>query len=365
MRKLTLLFLTFCIGIYTNAATITVSNNPNTPGQYSDLQVAINAAASGDIILVAGSPISYGSVTINNKAIHLKGIGYNPNKQTPYNAQLGICIFGSLNYTINSSGSSIEGFYINGGGSGISLQGVINDPTHTALSNITIKRCDLSSINLYGKVSDILIYNNLINSFHKDNTYPTKTNNIIFSNNIVTGGIAYEAYFQTPYNTGTIIINNNLFINNFSLNNIYNGNFSNNIFYGFSPNATTLEYCNFSYNLSYGAIDNNFNTTGTNGGGNNLVAQNPNFVNELDYLFDNTDDFHFPVTSPAYHAGSAGTDIGIYGGTYPWPDGGISGSGFMYSQEPQIPQVNQMSIANTMVPVGGNINVTAKGIVNH
>ena len=43
----------------TFAATITVSNNFNSPAQYTDIQEAVDAAASGDTILIAGSPTTY------------------------------------------------------------------------------------------------------------------------------------------------------------------------------------------------------------------------------------------------------------------------------------------------------------------
>lgn len=49
MKKQILLLIVLTIFAFTaNAAVWTVSNNPNSPGQYSDIQTAIDAATEGD-----------------------------------------------------------------------------------------------------------------------------------------------------------------------------------------------------------------------------------------------------------------------------------------------------------------------------
>lgn len=367
MKNLTLLLITFCISCYTiNAATITVSNNPNSPGQYTDLQTAINAAASGDVILVAGSNTSYGNAIINDKSLHLKGVGYSPDKQIPFDVNISMVTLGSINSNINSYGSIIEGFNI----SLLRVEGPSYSLTATHISNITIRRNNIDGLSIRYFVNGINIYNNVIRYFSKDNDPASYTSNIVFSNNIVWDTFNHEKINSYPTRTGSIVVSNNLFCTTLysspnSISDCYNANFHNNIFYNSISYDLGNEMCNFSFNISYGATNNNFNTTGTNGGGNNLINQNPLFISEIDSLYQNTDDFNNPNTSPVHNAGSDGTDIGIYGGAYPWPDGGASGSGFMYSQEPQIPQVNQMNITTTTIPVGGNLTVTAKGIVNH
>ena len=48
-----------------NATIHTVSNNVNSPGQYTDLQAAITAAVNNDTIYIHRSDVDYGSITIN------------------------------------------------------------------------------------------------------------------------------------------------------------------------------------------------------------------------------------------------------------------------------------------------------------
>ena len=52
MKKLILLCVAAGSLFTAKAAVITVSNNPNSPGQYTSLQTAIDAAASGDTLYV-------------------------------------------------------------------------------------------------------------------------------------------------------------------------------------------------------------------------------------------------------------------------------------------------------------------------
>ena len=57
------------------ATVLTVSNNPPTAGQYTDLQVAVNSANEGDTLLLHGSPNNYGGISMNKK-LCLIGAGY-------------------------------------------------------------------------------------------------------------------------------------------------------------------------------------------------------------------------------------------------------------------------------------------------
>jgi hypothetical protein len=67
------------------AKTITVSNNTNSPGQYTDIQTAINDAGTttGDVIIVQGSPTAYPNITVS-KSIKIYGAGSFPNTPTAH-----------------------------------------------------------------------------------------------------------------------------------------------------------------------------------------------------------------------------------------------------------------------------------------
>ena len=53
-------------------------------------------------------------------------------------------------------------------------------------------------------------------------------------------------------------------------------------------------------------------------------------------------------------------DIGIYGGPYPFPDGGVSGGGYQTSQETPIPQIYEMNGQNSLIPLNGTFQVAVK-----
>ena len=51
-------FLTLVVSTETHATVWTVSNNPNSPGQYTSLQMAVDSSTMGDTILVADGTYS-------------------------------------------------------------------------------------------------------------------------------------------------------------------------------------------------------------------------------------------------------------------------------------------------------------------
>jgi len=59
----------------TATAASSVDNNPGSVAMHSSLQTAIDSAATGDTILIAGSPTSYGSVQVGRR-LKFAGVGY-------------------------------------------------------------------------------------------------------------------------------------------------------------------------------------------------------------------------------------------------------------------------------------------------
>lgn len=372
-KKLLIGICALGIAAQTSATVITVSNNPNSPGQYTDLQAAADAASNGDTLLVAGSATSYGNLTVNDKEIHLVGVGYEPNKQFPLstsvqNITLGVAGSGAHN-------STIEGLLITGD---VTIGGTASEP----LQNITIKRCKREDGNWgisIGEVDGVFVYNNLLikgyygmsisNGFLSQ---VTVGRNIFIENNIITGGVS----MYSTANAGAVIVRNNLFTlgpggggaNVGVPGTVTTANYctvANNIYASGAQQNISGSYGIFTHNLAFDNSNADFIASGTNSASNNLDDVDPMFVlyqsGVANYL---TNDYHLQPGSPAIGAGLNGEDLGIYGGNYPWPDGGASGSGWMYKQEPQFPQVNQMTIQNPIVPVNGTLSVTSKGIVN-
>jgi hypothetical protein len=169
-----------------------------------------------------------------------------------------------------------------------------------------------------------------------------------------------------------MLVANNLFIspNSYGLNLSRSTAFDNNIFIGQDFIGTNdIQNCSFNNNIFY-CLNNTLPTSTTNTFANNITGVNPGFVNAPGvtspslYNFDDTHNYNLASGSPGIGAGTNGANIGIYGGTYAWPEGGAAGSGFMYSQEANIPQVNRMDVLNSSVQQNGTLNVNVVGIIN-
>jgi hypothetical protein len=229
--------------------------------------------------------------------------------------------------------------------------------------------------------SGFVIYNNIIigniigNTNITNRTAPSPTN-ILIANNILQGDI-------THLNSNTVLIDHNIFLGANNLYYIYNAIISNNIFVRSSGNIFSGEvvFCTFSKNISlqstigpasqYSPPD-IFEATytgaggGSNSGGGNLVGTNPLFVNVPNNdTYNATYNYRLQASSPGKNYATDGTDVGIYGGSYPFPSGGNPGSGFDTSPMPPIPQVISVNIQNATIAPNGTLNVQVQGRVNN
>jgi hypothetical protein len=359
----------------------TVSNDPTRPAQFTTTTgggntsfiTAENASSPGDTLYVYGSPLDYGTLTISKKLVVI-GAGYGPNNQfgQPTRAsQINLFHDGST----DASGSVLMGFLIGGS---IACTG-----TQPSL-NITISRNRINGsiqtyLNSSAPASGWTIYNNIISQIWGSSSSRTTNSptNIIIVNNIMTSHIAY-------YNSNTVLIDHNIFLNSSNLFLLWNVIISNNIFVRSSSNLFGGEvvFCTFNNNISNqntigGATQYNptniFEATwistggGSNSGGGNLVGNNPLFVNVPNNdSYDITYNYRLQAGSPGKAPFSTdGSDAGIYGGSYPFPSGGNPGSGFDTSPMPPIPQVISVNIQNATIAPNGTLNVKVQGKVNN
>ena len=99
----------------------TVSNNNNSPGQYTDFATAQTASANGDTIYISGSPYNYGTFSIS-KRLTIVGTGHNPQKQAPlrsfvdyvyfYTGSNGAKVIGMEVYYFNTQAGDIDNIEI-------------------------------------------------------------------------------------------------------------------------------------------------------------------------------------------------------------------------------------------------------------
>lgn len=356
-----------------NATVRTVSNNANSPGQYTDLQVAINASVSNDTLYVHGSPIDYGTAT-STKPLTIIGAGALPNKSYSYSTKINNLTLGfNTLYTSSAAGSKIYGcdiYYLNlSAGNGTTVAGI---------SNILISRNKISAcfFGQQGTVytlahNNITISNNVISSIGGgNNSMQFLIKNTIIKNNIINGQI----YCLGHESAGSWLLSNNIIKGSIFIQ-IRSGVISNNIFYGTGGN-------NFGTNNFYCSVSNNCFLSGgftylpssiiygTNTGGGNLLNVDPLFVNETSasvISYDQTYPATGPFTNYNLQAGSLcllygsdGTDLGIYGGTTPFVEGYPAESRYRYFPMPAIPQMLNMNINNSSIPPAGTLNVDFK-----
>lgn len=356
---LTLLFVTIALNLH--AGKWTVSNNPGSPGQYTSLQAAIDAAGSNDTIMVAGSATSYGTITFG-KPLVLVGAGYN----NPYgqNSTIDQITLTRQNLYISASGSKIMGFNVT---SNIYLNGIFTggvDSTRT-INNSVFERCNINIIWFgQGGYNQTFKNDTIRNCLIQGNFYMYGQNgtisyfkNIVIQNNIFsstnTAGNAY-LYCASSYisDLSFCYLRNNIFLNHVSncFNNIKNMIIENNIFYGAEPLGGTT--CVYNNNITYMCVNNSIPGVGNLGSG-NLVNTDPQFVSfpVVGGTFSYSYDVHLKPSSPGKTGGTGGTEIGVYGGTKPYEPGA----------NPAFPQMMEISFPNgSSVATGGVLDVYFK-----
>lgn len=357
----------------------TVSNDPALPAQFTttteggntSFNNAQTASSPGDTIYLYGTRFSYGTITISKRLVVI-GAGYGPNNQFGQPTRVDQVSFFRDGST-DPSGSVIAGLLIFGS---------VNCTGTLATNNITIFRNNVGGvIQPYqgsNNGSNWNIYNNIINRITGTSSGRTSSSptNILILNNIITYGI-------TNFNSPSVLIDHNIFLGDNNLSSLWQAVITNNIFVRSSGNIFSAEvvFCTFNKNIS------NQNTigpsssysptnifeatyTGTGGGSNtgsgNLTGTNPLFVNvPNNYTYNASYNYRLQSGSPGRNYATDGTDVGIYGGSYPFPSGGAPGSGFDTSPMPPIPQITSVNIQNATIPPNGTLNVQVQGRVNN
>ena len=364
-----------CFTLSASATVLTVSNNTYSPGQYTDVQDACNAAAANDTIYIHGSPTNYGDFTVT-KPLVIFGAGALPDKNYAWTTTVGNVTFG-FNGVSSSAGSKIFGCRCN------VILG-INATGGAGVSNIVIERNAIGSVRFTNgyfvyDFNNIYIRNNVISQIQPLTIYygsyqnPT-LNNVQIRNNIISGDI--QGLGSNP--SGPTIAHNIIYGDIHACN---SASIFNNIFYG-GANALSINnlentYCTITNNCIISA-----STTytpgmvvyGTNTGGDNLLNVDPLFNDDgtlaevfvWNYSYTSPGengpfaDYHLQASSPCIGAGVGGEDLGIYGGVTPYFEGIPNDSRFRYYPMPNIPTMRDMSIENSNILPDGTLNVEFK-----
>ncbi len=362
MKTLVLILALCCTFSISHAEILTVSNNINSPGQYTNIQTAVDSANVGDTLLVSGSVVSYGNVTIN-KALTLFGAGYDPGNTFAGTTILGIVYLVRFDAIQDASGTKISGFNV----SRIDFGG---NPGFT-LSDVVVERCMMigsNGINIgwpyTTKAVDCVIQNNIFTSsgtnLYFGNINTPKPENLQVRGNIFNGNIVSDINSGVSFlNLDSVYFRNNIFTNSGTgtiLDEIKNAIFENNIFFrkdaGNNSSDNANAHCNgcaFNNNITYQTA-NDVIPYGNNVGSGNMIATDPMLVNYpiTGAPFSFAHDYTLQGGSPALLAGTDASDIGITGGAAP----------FEVGAPPRIPQMTSIQIGPpTAVPLNGTLQI--------
>lgn len=335
MKNLLAIFFTIFTITFGYSQDLIAVQNGNTPSFYKDLSEAIKQSKAGDTLYIPGR--NYIVNDTINKPIHLIGVGINPY----YTQATGITSLASPGITSpqlilgdNADGGSLVGIHFTTNYYNGNPRSNITQDINVNVSNFLIDRCYFGS-NVTGKFSNSLIKQSIFrhrNTFNAENGNSVVSNNIfcdrsnsftncIISNNIFLVG---ATYYKAISATNSIIENNVLPF--YAFNYINNCNIRNNVNSSNGISGTNIRSGNFSGNIDLTTIFINYTT----------VAE----------AIDFTANFRLLEGSEYKESGTDKSDIGIYGGRFPWKDGSI----------PFNPQIVSKNISGT-TDENGNLKI--------
>ncbi|WP_348823997.1 hypothetical protein [Flavobacterium aestuarii] len=334
MKKIYFLFALAVTAFTANATIRTVNNGSVGAGQYTSVQVAVDASAVGDTIYIHGSQTSYGDVTLNKRLV-LMGAGHHvTGTQFNFPTLLSNIFLSQGNSTTLPTGSTIKG---------INFSAIYGSGGSLAVNNITLERNYIS--NVYTLGTGWIVRNNFISGISVGNF-----KNTIISNNIISA--------MSSSDKPSVIITNNIFLNFGYIDSVSYATITNNIFIEPAPAGYYRGGQNtWNKNIFIYADPANYKTfplSGNTGVGNlNTVDAQFTTTIPLNITLEEATkhDWALLATSVGFKYGTDGTDVGIHGGSYPSPNS---------SGATNIPQITSMDLQNSVLPQNGTLNIEFK-----
>lgn len=290
---------------HAGTATIFSSTNP--------LQDAYNASVSGDTIYLPGGIFPGLGIS---KRLTIFGAGHYPDSTLV----TGVSQVASIAFSAGSDKSTLQGLSVPGG---------ITFPYNIRVDSVIISRCYAGYIYLNGEKNElynckgVLIYQNVVGDLVLQ-----QSDGIRVFNNIISG----------LHDIGT-----NSWIRNNKINGLYN------CYYALFENNTIASYQN---GIDFNTFRNNVLAVQPAIGNGTWVGNYYNvdfanlFVNQTAW-FTYTDNYH--LKTPAAYQGTDATQVGIYGGYYPYKEGAV----------PANPHLQTKTIP-LQADVNGQLNIQVK-----
>lgn len=273
------------------------------------LKAAYEASTDGDTIYLPGG--AFNMPDGFEKQLTIFGAGHYPDStQATRKTTLNSTLYLNVN---------ADNFYMEG----VDINGNISFEYDKSINNVTIKRCKFTNLQIdknSDNTSDTTYCNNIsvIGNVINYNLSLRNARNVLVANNIIraaiknsyTNQIVNNVFIESDHNTSYTVISNS--DNNYIANNIFlqdnysslasgNGNaFRNNIFARSSP------YYGVAPELSGNYVG---------------VSRDTILVNQTGRFFDYSHDYH--LQSPDDYVGTDGTQVGIYGGMFPYKEGAV------------------------------------------
>lgn len=275
------------------AATWYVDNQPGHVSDFTTLAAAIAAAADGDTIHFAGSPVSYGGGTIS-KRLHLVGPGSFLGSNFDALPQSRPAVVADLLLVAGAEGSTITGLHVNG-------------TVYLRTSNLTLRRsrCGHVYMDLAGALTGLFVLQNWIDSAIISNT----------NGNMVDALIEGNRFNYIAMDTGdSAVIRHNVILSQSST--FHFSHVHSNIFLTSVAVVGNFTNCSVQYNVAA----NGSGTPAMAGGNNRTEVALPGLFapgrgEDQIYLL--------AEGSPARQAGLDGRDVGMFGGLHPYVAGGV------------------------------------------